>query len=97
MSSGWWSADSAAPTKSRKIAATTPENNMLHDLMGIGERSGYVVDGISDTVSRKGFTAESEPVGIVCLKGWISIVLIVWLLNWACRFVCDRLAPSGEV
>jgi len=28
--------------------------------------------------SWKGFTAEAEPVGIVCLIDWISIVLVAW-------------------
>ena len=79
MSSGCGSADSTAPTKTGKSATTTPEKNMLHDLMGIGERSGYMVDAISDAVSWKGVAAESEPVNIVCLIGWISIVLIAWL------------------
>ena len=97
MSSGCGSADSDAPTTSVKSATTTPEKNIVHDLMGIGEKSGYVVDAISDTVSWKGFAAESEPIGIVCLTGWISIVLIVRLLSWACWFVCDHLLPSGEV
>ena len=47
--------------------------------MGIGEKSGYVAGAISDTVCRKGFAAESDLVGIVCLAGCISIVLIVGL------------------
>jgi hypothetical protein len=47
--------------------------------MGIGEKSGYVADTISDTVSREGFAAESDLVGIVCLAGCISIVLILGL------------------
>jgi len=75
VSSGCGSADSDAPTTSGKSATTTPEKNMLHDR----KRSGYTVDAISDAVSWKGVAAESEPVGIVCFIGWISIVLIVWL------------------
>lgn len=31
--------------------------------------------------SWKGFAAEAERVGIVCLTDWISIVLVVWRIR----------------